>query len=86
MAEAKKEIGEARIMLKGYQQMIYGLEADNLLDTKKDYTIEYKDGFLTINDKKMEQPVLDKYKKYLGDKDLRIRKESGDIDINNRFD
>ena len=81
--KAKVDIDRAKEELKSYQEMIYDMEKDGLLNTKDDYTIEYKDGDLFINDKKQPQEVIDKYKKYFKNDKVTIRKENGHININN---
>ena len=40
------------------------LAADGLIDKKKGYTIEWKNGDLYINDKVQPKSVSDKYRKY----------------------
>lgn len=55
-----------------------------LFNTKEDYTIEYKDGELTVNGKKQPQAVADKYKKNFSKKSIAIKKQDGDININHQ--
>jgi len=81
MDNAREEIGKAKEEVKGYQEMIYKMEKDGLLNTKEDYNIEYKSGDLFINDKKQPQAVTDKYKKYLPKKNIAIKKQDGKMDI-----
>jgi DNA repair exonuclease SbcCD ATPase subunit len=81
--KAKVDIDRTKEELKSYQEMIYDMEKDGLLNTKDDYTIEYKDGDLFINDKKQPQEVTDKYKKYFKENKTTIKKENGHIKINN---
>ena len=83
--EATKSIEQARVDLKNYQDMVYTMEADGLLDTKKDYTIEYKDGKLTINGNEQPNTVADKYKKYFRKDATTIKKEDGKMDIKNKY-
>jgi chromosome segregation ATPase len=80
--KAKIDIDRAKEELKSYQEMIYAMEKDGLLNTKDDYTIEYKEGDLYINDKKQPQEVTDKYKKYFKKDKVTIKKEDGHININ----
>ncbi|MFT3825118.1 MAG: hypothetical protein QM731_14435 [Chitinophagaceae bacterium] len=80
MEKAKVEMEKAKKELEAYQEMVYSMEKDNLLDTKKDYTIEYKNGELLINDKKQPAAVVEKYKSYFK-KDMTIRKEDGHLNI-----
>ena len=78
---AKVGIDKAKAELKDYQEMIYDMEKDGLLNTKEDYSIEYKDGDLFINDKKQSQEVADKYKKYIKQKKIAIKKVDGEMKI-----
>lgn len=82
--KAKQEVDKAKEEVKGYQTMIYEMEKDGLLNTKEDYTIEYKDGDLTINGKKQPQDVADKYKKNFKKKSIAIKKQDGEININHQ--
>ncbi len=59
---AKKEIG----LLK---EFIDTLDKDGLIDKKKDYRIQVKDGELYINGTKQSKEINDKYKKYYKDRD-----------------
>ncbi|WP_207514421.1 hypothetical protein [Longitalea luteola] len=81
MDKAKMEIDKAKTDMKGYQEMIYDMEAAGLLSTKEDYTIEYKNGDLFINDKKQPQEITDKYKKYFRQKTIAIKKQEGQMKI-----
>jgi hypothetical protein len=81
MDNAKVDIDKAKTEMKGYQEMIYDMEAAGLLNTKEDYTIEYKDGDLFINNKKQPQNVTDKYKKYFKHKTIAIKKQDGQMKI-----
>ena len=40
------------------------LAADGLINKKKGYTIEWKNGNLYINDKEQSKDISDKYRKY----------------------
>jgi chromosome segregation ATPase len=81
--KARKEIEKAKIELKGYQEMIYSMEKQGLLNTKADYKIEYSNGELRINGKKQTEATANKYRKYFkSDKDkTTITKEDGDFNI-----
>jgi hypothetical protein len=81
MEKAKIDLDKSKEELKGYQEMIYDMEKEGLLSTKDDYSIEYKDGNLYINDKKQSQQVTDKYKKYFKKNKIAIKKQDGDINI-----
>jgi chromosome segregation ATPase len=81
LADASKDVDEAEAELKGYQQLIYKLESAKLLDTKKDYRIEWNAPELTINGKVQPKAVSDSYKKYFKDDKTLIRKENGKMNI-----
>ena len=81
MDKAKINIEEAKQELKAYKQLLDGLEKDGLIDTKKDYSIEYKNGELFINGQKQPQEVLNKYKGYFKHDNTKIYKENGRFNI-----
>lgn len=83
MTKAYADIDKAREELKRYQDMISSLEKDGLLNTREDYTIEYRGGELTINGKMQSKEVTNKYKKYFRKEKLTIKKQNGDINIDN---
>jgi hypothetical protein len=80
MKKAQVEIDKAKEELKGYQEMIYAMEAEGLLSTKEDYTIEWKKGELLINDKVQPAETATKYKKYFR-KDMKLKKKDGKFDM-----
>jgi hypothetical protein len=82
MDKAREDIGAAKEEMKSYQEMIYEMEKDGLLNTKEDYNIEYKSGDLFIDDKKQPQTVTDKYSKYFKKKNIAIKKQGGKMKIN----
>ncbi len=84
MEKAHEEVGKAREEMKGYQEMIYAMEQNGLLNTKDNYSIEYKSGDLFINDKKQPQSVTDKYNKYFKKKNIAIKKQDGKMKINHQ--
>ena len=81
MRSARTEIDRAQEDLKGYQEMIYQMEKEGLLNTKEDYTIENNAGELLINGKKQPTEITNKYKKYFGKDRLTIKKRNGDLKI-----
>jgi hypothetical protein len=81
LEKARADIDKAKDEVKGYQQMIYDMEKDGLLNSKEDYSIDYKSGDLYINDKKQPADVTDKYKKYFKKNKIAIKKQNGDIQI-----
>jgi len=84
MKKAHIDIDKAKEELKGYQDMIYTMEANGLLSTKEDYTIEWKKGELTVNGKKQPVVVADKYRKYFTKDTVTVKKENGNMKINPR--
>ena len=83
MTKAHAEIEKAKEELKGFQDMIYLMEKDGLLNTQSDYSIEYNKGELSINGKKQPTNIADKYKSYFKKDKLTILKQGGDLKINN---
>ena len=80
--KVKTDIGEAKKEIHGYQDMIYSMEKEGLIDTKNDYKIANRDGSIYINDKKQTGAVSAKYGKYLKD-NITIKKENGRFTIDN---
>jgi len=81
MTKAYGEIDKAKEELKRYQEMISNLEKEDLLNTREDYTIEYRGGELSINGKIQSKEITKKYKKYFRKETLTIKKQNGDINI-----
>ncbi|HTF31863.1 MAG TPA: hypothetical protein VK625_23560 [Flavitalea sp.] len=81
MKDAKKGIEKAVEEVKGYQEMIYSMEKDGLLNTREDYNIEYRNGSIFINDKKQSEVVTSKYQKYFPKENMTITKKKGDFTI-----
>lgn len=79
--DAWKDIDKAKAELKGYQEMVYDMEAAGLLSTKGDYVIRYSKGALFINDKEQPKATADKYRKYFSHDKTTIRKEQGKMDV-----
>jgi hypothetical protein len=79
---AREDLAKAKQEIRGYQEMVYKMEADKLLSTKGDYTIEYKDGKISINGVVQPNSVTNKYKKYFPRDGVTIRKEKGEMNIN----
>ena len=82
MKKAHVEIDKAKAELKGYQEMIYDMEKKGLLNTKEDYTIEWKKGELRINDKVQSAETAAKYKQYFR-KDTKLKKKNGRFEFIN---
>jgi hypothetical protein len=81
MEKATEGVQKAKEELKGYQEMVYAMEEEGLLSTKGDYTIEYRNGEISINGKKQSPSVSNKYKKYFKKDKVTIEKEDGEINI-----
>jgi hypothetical protein len=86
MQKAHVELAKAKEEMKGYQEMIYAMEKEGLLNTNEDYTIEYKDGELYVNDKKQSAETTNRYKKYFKKDKITIKKEDGDMHIQHNSD
>jgi hypothetical protein len=84
MQDAKESIEKAKKELFEYKGFIDGLDKDGLIDKNKNYTIEYKNGELTINGKKQSADVVKKYSGFLKDrKDFTIKKDEDNFNIDN---
>lgn len=83
LKQAQLSMDKAREELRGYKELIDGLDSDGLLDKKSNYTIEYKKGQLSVNGKKQPDQVVKKYSRILsGHKDFELKKDSDDFNIN----
>jgi hypothetical protein len=81
MDNTKEGIKKAKKELKAYRELIDDLEKDGLINTKDDYSIEYKDDELYINGKKQSPEITDKYKDYFKENNTRIYKKNGRFTI-----
>jgi hypothetical protein len=72
MDEAKAGIEKAKTELKQMKTMFTEMEKDGLIDHKKGFKLEYKDGSLYIDGKQQSQEVSDKYRKYAKDGKMEI--------------
>lgn len=83
MEKAKKEIEKAKITLTEYRDFVNGLDDDGLISKKEGYTIEHKDGELSINGKKAGAAVYEKYRNFLEKhKKFELKKSADDFSIN----
>ena len=64
MAKAQEGINKAKEKLQQMKDFTDALAADGLIDKKKGYTIEWKDGNLYIDGKEQPKNISDKYRKY----------------------
>jgi chromosome segregation ATPase len=84
MQNAKESIEKAKKDLSEYKSFIDGLDKEGLIDKDKDYSIQYKNGELTINGKKQPASVVKKYSGFLnGKKDFTIQKNEDNFNIDN---
>lgn len=90
MEKAQAELDNAKKELKGYQDMIYAMEKAGLLDTKTNYSIEFKNDELFINGQKQPADITNRYKHYFRKDKITIKKEDGEMHIhhnsNKHFD
>lgn len=84
LEKAKVEIEKAKVELKEYKDFVDGLEKDDLLNKKEDYSIKHKDGELTVNGKKVSDQVYNKYRSFLEKhKNFTIEKNADNFNIDN---
>jgi len=82
LKKAKLEIEKAKVEMKEYKSFVDGLANDGLIDKKTGYTIQHKDGKLTINDKEASTKTYNKYRSFLDKhKKFRIEKDLDDFDL-----
>lgn len=65
LEDAKVSLAKAKVELKEVENFTNELEKDKLIDKKKGYTVEVKDGKLIINGIEQSKEVNRKYKKFL---------------------
>ncbi|HVZ55017.1 MAG TPA: hypothetical protein VG870_00035 [Chitinophagaceae bacterium] len=80
LREARVQVEMAKQELKEYKGFVDQLNKDGLIDKKKDYTIEHRDGQLLINGVKQPDSVYGKYRAFL-DKHPRITLRKTDDDF-----
>ncbi len=81
MEKARAGIEKAKNELKGYQEMIDRMEKDGLVNNNEDYTIEYKNGALYINDQEQPESVSRKYNSYFKEEGTKISRKNGSFKI-----
>jgi hypothetical protein len=64
MSKAKEGIEAAKKELQNIKAFTEALQSDGLIDKKKGYTVELKDGALIINSTPQSKEVTEKYRKY----------------------
>ena len=75
--KAQGEMVKAKAEMADTKTLVDKLATDGMIDTKKTYTIEIKDGELFINGTKQSKEVNEKYKDFLKKKNLLINNEDG---------
>ena len=82
LKKAKLEIEKAKVEMKEYKSFVDGLANDGLINKKAGYTIQHKDGKLTINDKEASTETYNKYRSFLDKhKKFRIEKDLDDFEL-----
>jgi DNA repair exonuclease SbcCD ATPase subunit len=76
MNKARIEIEAAKEEITSYKKLIQALEKDGLLKTGENYVVEYDNGILTINGKRQQEAISNKYKNYFRKDKIRLQKES----------
>ncbi len=84
MQSARQGIAKAREEMEIYQSLINDLHKEGLINKNKNYLIEWKDGTLTVDGKKMENKVIKKHPYLNGKKDFRIEKKDEDFTIDKK--
>jgi chromosome segregation ATPase len=77
MEKAKVSIEKAKVEIELMNEFTDALEADKLIDKKKSYKIEIKEGELYINGTKQPKEVSDKFRKYIKKDNYSIQKGEG---------
>ena len=83
MENAKVDLEKAEKEILGYQEMVYSMEADGLLNTSDDYTIHFDNNKITVNGKELNATQQDKYRKYFNKAEMKIEKKEGKMQIGN---
>ena len=83
LEKAHVELDKAKASLKLYQEMVYAMEKDGLLDTSKDYTVTHNKGEITVNGKVLDKALTEKYSKYFNQEkeETIIKKRDGSLNI-----
>lgn len=83
LKEAKESIEKAKAEMQEYKEFETSLEKDGLIN-KTQYTIEHKNGVLTINGQQQPEAVYNKYRSFLEKhKDLTLKKDAEGLNIRN---
>lgn len=79
---SEKRAKESEARHKALNEMLDGMQKDNLLDREKDFEIEKKGDELYINGKKQPDEVNKKYEQYLKNKNVSIKKSKDNFHMN----
>lgn len=79
LSKAKVGIQNAKQELLLLKEFTEALEKDGLIDKKKGYKVQIKDGEMYINGNKQTKEVNDKYRKYFKEEDYSIRSDGDGI-------
>jgi len=79
LSKARVGIEKAKKELSLLKEFTDNLEKDGLINKKKGYKIEIKNGELYINGTKQSKEVNDKYRKYFKEEDYTIRSDGDEI-------
>lgn len=79
LAEARVGIEKAKKELGLMKEFTETLEKDSLINRKKGYQIEIKNGEMIINGTKQSKEINDKYRKYFKDENYTIKRDGEDV-------
>jgi hypothetical protein len=79
MQKAKEGMEKAKVELKRIQEFTDELEKDGLIDKKKGYKVQVKNGELYINGTKQSKETSDKYRKYYNKENFTINTDGEGI-------
>ncbi len=78
MSKAKESIEKAKQHLQEMKDFTDALSAEGLIDRKKGYTLEWKNGNLYINGKEQPKSISDKYRKYEHTGEIKVLPENSE--------
>ena len=83
LEKAKVDVQKAKAGLQSYKTGISELEKNGLLNSREDYTIDFRNKELFLNGVKQSQETYDRYIPYFKKDNLTIKKEKGSFSIDN---
>ncbi len=82
---AKKDMAKAKEEMMSYKGLVDALDKDGLLKKTGNYKVEYKDGELTVDGKKLSADETKKFNEFLsGKKEFTLQKNEEGMNINNK--